>query len=666
MHPEYSSAEASTLLRGPASWTLNLRTGELISSDARALMLGYEPGAVQPTAAWWDQMLHPHERLAVFTARSRHLAGIDSGYRSEYRARRQDGEWVWLLEIGCIVRDGAGAAQLVQGVIIDITVEREAQFRLQQRLERLNTIFDYTYQLMGLLSPDGTLLEMNRTALKRSNTSLTEALGKAFWELPVWAHEPAHVQRVRDGIGRAAQGEHVQFQLQRQGRDASDVRIIDVSLLPVVDDDGIVTSILAEGRDVTDIVSAQQALRAVEDQLAVAVRAVNLGLWDVNLLSGEVWQNDHCWTMLGYEPPVNGGGIEKWLSLIHPDDRPNLIALMEKQRETGREFRAEFRILAQDGSWHWLHTHGHSIDSFDPKDGMRVAGVHLDVTERREAEDRLHAAERLESIGKLAAGVAHEINTPVQFVSDSIYFVRDGLYELLALIERLRTLASRDQCNVTSVAALSAHLPYLIEHLPKALERSLDGLKRVSEIVGSMRELAHPAPPEMSEVDVNHVVQTALMIGRSEYKYIAEIETDLAALPPVKGHAGELNQVILNLLINASHAIADAATEVTQKGLIRVCTRLEDNAVVISVSDTGTGVPENIRHRIFEPFFTTKEVGRGTGQGLAISHNIIVNRHGGTIDFENVPGQGAMFHVRLPCDGRLEPMLPQSSTERAA
>jgi signal transduction histidine kinase len=339
---------------------------------------------------------------------------------------------------------------------------------------------------------------------------------------------------------------------------------------------------------------------------------------------------------------------------------------MEKQRETGREFRAEFRILAQDGSWHWLHTHGHSIDSFDPKDGMRVAGVHLDVTERREAEDRLHAAERLESIGKLAAGVAHEINTPVQFVSDSIYFVRDGLYELLALIERLRTLASRDQCNVTSVAALSAHLPYLIEHLPKALERSLDGLKRVSEIVGSMRELAHPAPPEMSEVDVNHVVQTALMIGRSEYKYIAEIETDLAALPPVKGHAGELNQVILNLLINASHAIADAATEVTQKGLIRVCTRLEDNAVVISVSDTGTGVPENIRHRIFEPFFTTKEVGRGTGQGLAISHNIIVNRHGGTIDFENVPGQGAMFHVRLPCDGRLEPMLPQSSTERAA
>jgi signal transduction histidine kinase len=306
------------------------------------------------------------------------------------------------------------------------------------------------------------------------------------------------------------------------------------------------------------------------------------------------------------------------------------------------------------------------VQSTDPKDAMRMAGVHLDVTERREAEDRLHAAERLESVGKLAAGVAHEINTPVQFVSDSIYFVRDGLYELLALTERLRAMASRDQCNVNSVAALSAHLPYLIEHLPKALERSLDGLKRVSEIVSSMRELAHPARPEMSEVDVNHVIQTALVVARSEYKYVAEVETDFAALPPVKCHAGELNQVMLNLLINASHAIADAATDVSQKGLIKVSTRLEGESVVISVSDTGTGVPQNIRHRIFEPFFTTKEVGRGTGQGLAISHNIIVNRHGGSIDFESVPGQGTVFHVRLPCDASMEPMLPQTSSERAA
>jgi PAS domain S-box-containing protein len=314
-----------------------------------------------------------------------------------------------------------------------------------------------------------------------------------------------------------------------------------------------------------------------------------LGLWDLNMSTGEGWHSDNCWTMLGYEPDEIGTGMTQWMELIHPDDLQPSIALITKQREASDEFRAEYRMRAKDGSWRWIHAHGRVVPTVDPNEDPRIAGVQLDITARKESENRLHAAERLESVGKLAAGVAHEINTPVQFVSDSIYFVRDGLYELLALTDRLRSMASRDQCNVNSVAALSAHLPYLIEHLPKALERSLDGLKRVSEIVSSMRELAHPARPEMSEVDVNHVIQTALVVGRSEYKYIAEVETDFAALPLVKCHAGELNQVMLNLLINASHAIADAATSVTHKGLIKVSTRLEGDTVLISV--------ERHRHR---------------------------------------------------------------------
>jgi PAS domain S-box-containing protein len=501
--------------------------------------------------------------------------------------------------------------------------------------------------------------------LRSSGASLHDVLGKPIWEVSTYPRKPADTERLRDGIAKASRGELVQLRMQLDS-DKGGKRIIDVSLSPVLDEGGLVTSILSEARDVTDIVSARQQLRTLEDRLAVAVSTSMLGLWDLNLRTGEGWHSDNCWTMLGYEPNEIGSDMNQWLALIHPDDLHPSMALIEKQREASDEFRAEYRVRAKDGSWRWIHAHGRIVPNSDPNEGMRLAGVHLDITQRKESENRLHAAERLESVGKLAAGVAHEINTPVQFVSDSIYFVRDGLYELLALTDRLRAMASRDQCNVNSVAALSAHLPYLIENLPKALERSLEGLKRVSEIVGSMRELAHPARPEISDVDVNHVIETALVVGRSEYKYVAEIETDFAALPPVKCHAGELNQVILNLLINASHAIADAVGASDQKGVIKVSTRLEGDTVLISVSDTGTGVPESIRHRIFEPFFTTKEVGRGTGQGLAISHNIIVNRHGGSIDFESAPGQGAVFHVRLPCDCRLEPMLPQSSAERAA
>jgi signal transduction histidine kinase len=318
-------------------------------------------------------------------------------------------------------------------------------------------------------------------------------------------------------------------------------------------------------------------------------------------------------------------------------------------------------MRSKDGSWRWIHCCGRTVATNEIGEPQRIAGVHLDVTERKEAEIRLATAERLESVGKLAAGVAHEINTPIQFVNDSVYFIRDAVHELLQLTDRLRALASIDQANASVVAALSSDLPYLGQQLPKALERSLDGLKRVAEIVRSMRELAHPDRPEMSDVDLNHVIRNALVVARAEYKYVAEVETDLAALPVVRCHAGELNQVILNLLINASHAIADLGGDSGHKGVISVSTRLDGDGVLISVGDTGSGIAENIRHRIFEPFFTTKEVGRGTGQGLAISHNIIVKRHGGAIDCDSQVGQGTVFRVWLPLDCRREQSREQAA-----
>jgi PAS domain S-box-containing protein len=659
MRKEDTAAELPEPFRGPATWSLDLKTGEMRSSPARARLMGYDPQSVVPTAEWWDRELHPDERVAVYMARARHLQGVDNGYRSEYRVRRADDEWMWLLEIGCIERDSSGVAVSVQGVLLDITVDREAQFRTQQRLERLSTIFDYIYQFTGLLSPAGVVLEINRSALKAADASRAESLGKPLWETPMWIRQTAaETERLRDGIARASRGEFVRFQMHADNLQGGPARMVDFSLLPVFDDDGAVTSILSEGRDVTDIVSAQAALRNMENRLAIAASTANLGLWELDLRSGDGWHNDRCWTMLGYEPHEISTGVKQWLSMIHPDDLAQTMLLMEEHRATGGDFRVENRMRTKDGSWRWIHCFGRIVANPDPGAPKRMAGVHLDVTERREAEMRSHAAERLESVGKLAAGVAHEINTPVQFVSDSIYFVRDGLYELLALTDRLRTLASRDQCNANSVAALSTHLPYLVENLPKALERSLDGLKRVSEIVSSMRELAHPDRPEMSAIDVNHIIQNAMVVARSEYKYVAEIQTDLVPLPQVRGHAGELNQVLLNLLVNAAHAIADVVGDSEQKGQIRIATHIDGDSVVISVSDTGSGIPANIRHRVFEPFFTTKDVGRGTGQGLAISHNIIVKRHGGTIDFDSTVGQGTVFRVRLPYE--------QKSSEQVA
>ncbi|MFI4866188.1 MAG: PAS domain-containing protein [Steroidobacterales bacterium] len=639
---------------GPATWSLDLRSGQLWSSAARAQMMGYDPAAVGSTPEWWDALLHPDERIAVHTARSRHIQGVGSGYKSEYRAQRRDGSWVWLLEVGCIERDSAEQAIRVSGVLLDITVDRQEQFRLQQRLERLRTVFDYTYQFAGLLSRDGVLLESNRTALKAAGVTLNDAVGKLFWETPFWAQQPAaEIARLREGIERAGRGEFVRFQYHTEQPPGTQ-RIVDFSLLPVLDDDGEVVWILSEGRDVTDIVNAHKALRTLEDRLAVATSSANLGLWDVNLHTGDAWFNDRWWTMLGYEPNELSRSYDVWRELLHPDDLLTALAILQHRTRAQAEFRIEYRMRSKDGSWRWIHCCGRTVATNELGEPQRVAGVHLDVTERKEAEIRLASAERLESVGKLAAGVAHEINTPIQFVNDSVYFIRDAVHELFQITERLRVLAGGDRSNAAALALLSGELPYLAQQLPKALERSLDGLKRVAEIVRSMRELAHPDRPEMSEVDVNHVIRNALVVARAEYKYVAEVETDLAPLPPVRCHAGELNQVMLNLLVNASHAIADVVASTGSRGLISVATRLDGEVVAISVRDTGGGIPENIRHRIFEPFFTTKEVGRGTGQGLAISHNIIVKRHGGSLECDSELGKGTVFHLRLPRDCRRE------------
>ena len=271
-----------------------------------------------------------------------------------------------------------------------------------------------------------------------------------------------------------------------------------------------------------------------------------------------------------------------------------------------------------------------------------IIGVGFDITERKVAEQRLASSEHLESIGRLAAGVAHEINTPIQYLNDSVYFIRDAMQDLLAHNAKLAAA-------LPEPPEADEDIEDLKRDLPPALDRVVDGLARIAEIVRSMKEFSHVDQREMSRVDLNRAINSTLIIARSEYKYIAELKTEFADLPLVLCHGGQVNQVVLNLVVNAAHAIADKnkANGTNEKGLITVTSRIEDGYAVISISDTGGGIPEAIRKRIFEPFFTTKEVGRGTGQGLSIAHSVIKS-HGGKLDFVTELGKGTTFNVRLP------------------
>jgi PAS domain S-box-containing protein len=270
-----------------------------------------------------------------------------------------------------------------------------------------------------------------------------------------------------------------------------------------------------------------------------------------------------------------------------------------------------------------------------------IVGTGLDITDRKAAEERMASSDRLESIGRLAAGVAHEINTPIQYLSDSVSFIREGVKELLEYIDALRA-------SMPAPPEADENVEDLRKEMPPALTLVADGLTRIAEIVRSMKDFAHADQNEMCEVDLNRSIASTLVVARSEYKPVAEVETSFGQIPPITCHAGQINQVVLNIVVNAAHAIADKVQRTGAIGKITVSTRVEGNHVVIAIGDTGNGIPEEIRSNIFDPFFTTKEVGRGTGQGLSIARAVIVKGHGGELDFTTQMGKGTTFFVRLP------------------
>jgi len=277
-----------------------------------------------------------------------------------------------------------------------------------------------------------------------------------------------------------------------------------------------------------------------------------------------------------------------------------------------------------------------------------VVGIGFDITDRKAAELRMASSDRLESIGRLAAGVAHEINTPIQYLNDSITFIRDGVGELLTYIDKLH--AELEQ-KTGQKPEENEDVEYMREELPPAMSRVADGLTRIAEIVRSMKNFSHADQGDKCEVDLNASIASTLVIARSEYRECAEVETHFGEIPGVICHGGQVNQVVLNLVVNAAHAISDLVKKQGGRGKIEVKTSVDGEFVVISIADTGGGIPEAIRNRIFDPFFTTKEVGRGTGQGLSIARSVIVKGHGGDLDFETEIGHGTTFYIRLPIKG---------------
>lgn len=334
---------------------------------------------------------------------------------------------------------------------------------------------------------------------------------------------------------------------------------------------------------------------------------------------------------------------------------PEEVVRLLSERSTSAVTRRETTFRDASGRMRSLGLSIYTVAVDGQLTGQVVVG--LDMTEWRELEHQYQQAQRLESIGQLAAGIAHEINTPMQCVSGNVEFLKGCYDSLFNVVDTYRRQMESDEHKswrarrdeMTRLIS-DSRFDFIRDQAPAAIEEAADAVHRVIDIVRAMRAMSHPGTNQMAPVDVNELVHSAATISRNRWKYTARLVLNLdTSLGAIDGLPAELSQVILNLIVNAADAIAEYRAEAPEdEGVITVSTRQAQDGVVIDVQDTGGGIPDDIKHRVFDPFFTTKDVGQGTGQGLALTHDVVVNMHGGRITLETAHGKGTTFSVWLP------------------
>lgn len=529
----------------------------------------------------------------------------------------------------------------------DITEKKQAENELRAKTAFLEAQIKATI--------DGILVVDEKARIVWHNQRFLEIfeVPPSLWHTRSDEHLLKHVLgNIEEPEGFLNRVKHLYFHRHETSRE--EIRLCNGTVLdryssPVFGEDGHYYGRIWTFRDISQRKKNEEALR----QLSVAVEQSPVCVVITDLKGNITYVNRRFTEVTGYAPYEALGQNPR---ILKSDYTP--AEVYRRLWETivrGEEWRGELRNKKKNGELYWESVVISPIRNSAGETSHYLA-VKEDITEQKFAEGHARQAQKLEAIGQLAAGIAHEINTPIQFIGDNARFIKeawsslDSLITLLAhvpgssstsdLLQRMR--ASLEKCDYE----------YLRVEVPRALDQSLDGISRVAKIVQAMKEFSHPGSDEKQPADINKAILTTLTVSRNEWKYVADVETVLQPdMQLVPCHIGELNQVLLNLLINSSHAIAEqVGASPETKGKITVRTAQDQQCTTITVEDTGGGIPADIQSKVFDPFFTTKGVGRGTGQGLSLAHTSIVKKHGGKIWFESEVGKGTTFFIQLPME----------------
>jgi PAS domain S-box-containing protein len=630
------------------AWTSDREGRTTYMSPKVETILGYSKREICASGnALRMGLIHPGDFGRVRKS-YRELFDSQRPFNEEYRIRRKDGTWTWIHDraTGTYVENGILYAD---GIFGDITRRKQEEAELQWKTAFLEAQTNATIDGILVVGGNGRILLRNRRFVEMFGIPahfLSEADDRAALQYVV--------SLMRDPEPFLAKVEWLYDHPTETSRDEIELMngmVIDRYSAPVLSKEGDeYYGRVWTFRDISARKQAEKELELTRFSLENAFDAIE---W-LDPDGRFIYVNKASCRDLEYNR-------DELLTLAITDINP--LSSQEHWAKLWQEIKAK-------GSTTFESQHKSKNGRVFPVEVtanyVEFGGQELcfafarDVTERRELERELRQAHKLEGIGQLAAGIAHEINTPTQFIADNLTFLRDAWHSAQNLAETYRRAVKEAAGAIPQevVAELEAaeeksDSAFIFDEVPRAIEQSLDGARRVAKIVRAMKEFSHPDSTDKTLTDLNKAIESTITVARHEWKYVADVVIELdEKLPPVLCYPGDINQVVLNLLVNAAHAIQDKAKN-GEKGRITMRTRVRDQFVEISVTDTGTGIPEAIRGKVFDPFFTTKEVGRGTGQGLSLAHTVIVKKHCGKIWFETEAGQGSTFFIDLPINAAL-------------
>jgi PAS domain S-box-containing protein len=604
-----------------------------------------------------DFDLFPRELAAHFYEGERKiiLSGQPLFNREEIAVDRA-GNKIHILTTKVPLRDSQGHVTGIAGIGRDISDRKIAEAALREAHEQAEVFLNAVPSILVGLDRDSHITRWNLTAARVFGLSGAEVSGKRLADCGVKWLRPGMLEEIRswcsEPINRRC--DSIPFELN------GETRLLGLTITAVCMADGDAAELLVIGSDITEREKAGDALREAERKYRGIFDDAIFGIFQSTPGGRYLSVNPAMARILGYDSAEEMIATLSDISrqmYVDPKRRDDFVLLMDRLGIT-QNFECE--VFRKDGSKVWIASSARAIR----QNGVvvRYEGMSEDITEGKLLRGQLLQAQKLESVGQLAAGIAHEINTPTQYIGDNVRFLKDAFQDLTSLLANYESLLAAVKADSVSpkmvqeitAAVERADAGYLLEEIPKAIGQTVEGITRVSKLVSAMKEFSHPGTKEKIPLDLNHAIESTITVARNEWKYVADLDTEFdPSLPLISCQPGEFNQVILNLVVNAAHAIADVTEKGgSGKGRIKVQTLNCRDWVEIRIQDTGSGIPEKARARVFDPFFTTKEIGKGTGQGLAIARSVVVDKHGGTIHFETKEGTGTTFIIRLPHDGK--------------